>query len=937
MRVELFPFQKSAVRQLRDNARLAIKNYKATNIPQVISFTAPTGAGKTIVMASLVEDIFYGYEDQVEYPNSIFVWLSDSPQLNEQSKQKFDLQSDKIKLGQCITIEDESFDRETLEDGHIYFLNTQKIGKAGNLTKHSDTRQYTIWETLENTINEKSDRLYFIIDEAHRGMQGREAGKATSIMQKFVKGSPSDKLSPMPVVIGMSATPERFNKLIDGMTTSTLYKVVVTADEVRASGLLKDRIIITYPEDHEANNDFAILQAATDEWISKCEHWYQYTYEQHYKNVNPVFVIQVENGDGGRLSNTDLDACLAKIEERTQRTFKQNEVVHTFGSTGDISINGLNVRHVEASEITDDRRIRVVFFKENLSTGWDCPRAETMMSFRSAIDATYIAQLLGRMIRTPLQMHIQVDDSLNDVHLYLPYFERDTVNDVIKGLQEEEGGDIPTYLDQESYENPVYKTYTSNPRRSGTPGNPNQISIFDIQWGETQEESSVEELKTELFGGEDAQRENYENTRTLVPQQEPTVEPQKSTPVIVTPPIVEKPTVKQLSIPGFKIDRADIVKHINNLGLLTYDVKNVRINSYLVSVFKLARLLSQNGIDSRALGQIKSEIVEMIHDYAEGLRKSGEYDRLAEAVTQLKLSSQIFDVFGEKVENYKNLDIFTSSDEDIDRQLNMASKKLGDFGVVSEYGCYYDEDNPNEFKIDIILFAADADCMAKLQKYAKDKFHELDDNNRRYIISRSEKDKKAYDDIVADGDLVSKHLFRIPELISVKQEEGGTDYDNHLFIDEDTGFATLKLNGWEKGVIEEETKADDFVCWLRNPSRGSWALRIPYEVDKETKPTYPDFLVIRSDPHTDYVIDILEPHNPEFKDNYGKARAFAFYAKDNPQIGRVELIREGKDPAGRTRYKRLDLAKGAIADAVLAAKDITELDQIFNKYGEFRK
>jgi NAD-dependent deacetylase len=63
---------------------------------------------------------------------------------------------------------------------------------------------------------------------------------------------------------------------------------------------------------------------------------------------------------------------------------------------------------------------KVVFFKETLSTGWDCPRAETMMSFRRAVDYTYIAQLLGRMIRTPLQQRVMVDETLNEVHLYLP-------------------------------------------------------------------------------------------------------------------------------------------------------------------------------------------------------------------------------------------------------------------------------------------------------------------------------------------------------------------------------------------------------------------------------------------------------------------------------------------------------------------------------------
>lgn len=67
-----------------------------------------------------------------------------------------------------------------------------------------------------------------------------------------------------------------------------------------------------------------------------------------------------------------------------------------------------------------------------------------MMSFRHANDSTYIAQLLGRMVRTPMQMHIQVDETLNDVHLFLPYFNEDTVKKVVEELQNSEGGEIPT-------------------------------------------------------------------------------------------------------------------------------------------------------------------------------------------------------------------------------------------------------------------------------------------------------------------------------------------------------------------------------------------------------------------------------------------------------------------------------------------------------------
>ena len=223
MKVELFPFQKMALFQLRRKTAEALGSYQRTHTPQVLSFTAPTGAGKTIILASLIESIYFGDEEYPDQPDAIFVWLSDSPELNEQSRSKIDLKADKIRLGQCATITDESFDQEMLDDGHIYFLNTQKLGKSSNLTKKGDGRTFTIWETLQNTMDEKYDRLYFIIDEAHRGMQGRAAAQATTIMQKFLKGSREDRLAPVPVVLGVTATPERFNNLVSGTESTINY------------------------------------------------------------------------------------------------------------------------------------------------------------------------------------------------------------------------------------------------------------------------------------------------------------------------------------------------------------------------------------------------------------------------------------------------------------------------------------------------------------------------------------------------------------------------------------------------------------------------------------------------------------------------------------------------------------------------------------------
>lgn len=956
MKVELFPFQKRALVDIRMKMAEAMGSYHRTHAPQVVSFTAPTGAGKTIIMSAMIESILFGDEQYMEQPDAIIVWLSDSPQLNEQSKMKIDSKADKIRLSQCVTVAEDSFDKENFDDGHIYFLNTQKLSVTSKLTKNGDGRTYTIWQTIANTVREKSDRLYFIIDEAHRGMQGREASKATTIMQKFIKGSDEDGIPPMPVVIGMSATTQRFNTLVEG-TSSTIHKSIVTADEVRTSGLLKDRIIITYPEEGTVNNDMAILQAAADDWKEKWEHWTQYCFEQHYAYVNPILIIQVLNGTGDALTDTNLDDCIAKIEERTGFKLESGQVVHTFGgTTATLTANGLDVCYEEPSNIAEDRNIRVVFFKENLSTGWDCPRAETMMSFKHANDATYIAQLLGRMVRTPMQMHIQVDDVLNDVHLYLPYFNENTVKDVVEALQSTEGGDIPTDIYGESLSGKKFETLTVRPKKKKEEQQmPGQLTLFEVFSGQSADkqqsagpiESASDMIPIQMPQATDRQAQQAEtaeqsqtqsSTNTKASVQSAPVTPQSSgLETSSETGTVESYQAKQAETPEEEdlFDREEVMKFINDAGLLSYNVRALRINNYLKSLYRMAHLLTMSRLHREAIREVQDEIVEMIHSYVEGLKADGKYDDLVQQVKQFKLATQIFDAFGETVDNYSVHDLFTTTDTDIERQFQIADVKLGREGIGMAYGNkYMDLPDLTSFKVDVILFIADEECMNRLHSYAEARFHGLNDDYRRYIATiDSEKIRKEYDSIVSDGDPVSKHNFRLPETIQVPHELGGKEYRDHLFVSDITGVATMKLNTWEAGVIEEEEKRGDFVCWIRNPSRGSWGLCIPYEINGEIKPTYPDFIVVRKDSVQGYVVDILEPHNPDFKDNLGKAKGFAEYAKQNPGVGKIQLIRMSKDAAGNPKFKRLDMSKTAIRDKVIHAINTDELDHIFDTDG----
>ena len=165
------------------------------------------------------------------------------------------------------------------------------------------------------------------------------------------------------------------------------------------------------------------------------------------------------------------------------------------------------------------------------------------------------------------------------------------------------------------------------------------------------------------------------------------------------------------------------MKFINDAGLLSYNVRALRINDYLKSLYRMAHLLSMSKLRREAIREVQNEIVQIIHDYVEDLKAKGKYDDLVQQVKQFKLSTQIFDVFGETVDNYSVHDMFTTTDTDIERQFQIADVKLGREGIGMAYGNKYgDLSDPTAFKVDVILFVADGDCMNRLHDYAEETF-----------------------------------------------------------------------------------------------------------------------------------------------------------------------------------------------------------------------
>ena len=971
MEENLFAFQKKAVKELRLCVANGLRAYHLQATPdfnQVVSLQAPTGSGKTIIMTALIESVLYGAEageydlemsGYMPQPDAIFVWLSDSPSLNAQSRDKIVFKSGKIGLSQCVEIHEESFDQEYLSDGTIYFLNTQKLAKSSKLVQHGDGRTYTIWETLDNTAREKSDRLYFIIDEAHRGMQGREAGKATSIMQRFIKGFQTEihHMRPMPLIVGMSATAERFNRLVDSCDRSTRTPVIVQTEDVRSSGLLKERIKVVYTEDAGKYDTVAVLQAAVAEYASKCAHWLNYTRTYHYENVHPILVVQVEAGSGKKLSRTNLDEMLATIDEGLEEKLQEHEVVHTFGSVGDITVNGLTVHHVEQEHINDDKSIRVVLFKESLSTGWDCPRAETMMSYRTAQDPTYIAQLLGRMIRTPRGSRIDADESLNEVQLFLPYFNKENVQKIVDALKSAEGDEIPAYVDEEAMGHRArpMSVHTRQPHPAQSPAQ--QTSLWEQNTPQPTENSShgaqgnASASSANPYGGNLSPVNHDPGPQglapTVVPYNGPT-EVSRPENIADDGPEDSQPQAGELDaqpvfdgggVQATSLNREEILAFINAQAFLTFKVNNVRVNNYLKSLHDLASLLTTNAVDREANDKVQAHIFQLVHDYAQGLRDAGRYEALKKQVLQMKLSVLMYDPFGMQLQQSNQAELFQSN-RVVERQSDAAAHKLGRANYATAYAYRYQQELSDEDgKIDCILFVAEQDCMDALYRYARDEYHRLLDANRRKLANLSERCRKEYQSIAAQGDKVSKHSLLLPDNPgggTYPSAEDGKVYYKHLYVDEEYGTWQAKLNTWEAGVLEEENQREDFVCWVRNPVKRSWALCIPYAMGNVDKPMYPDFLIVRRDTETEqkYVVDILEPHGQQYADGLYKAKGLAKYAEEEPRFGRIQMIREVKDTStGRNRYLRLDFTKSVVREKIKDAMTQDEFDHIFASLG----
>jgi type III restriction enzyme len=443
---KLKDYQEGAVTEVLKALKLARSLHDGSGHRVAFALSAITGAGKTVVASAVFEALFDGSEEFEFDPDATaaVLWVTDDPNLNEQTRFRMMEASDRLTSSRLVVIEDK-FDVERLDAGKVYFLNRQKLTGKTFIT-HRNVRTHTLWETIGNTISDPDRTLYLVLDEAHRGMRpgnvskdSEETDRSTTVL-RLINGHNGTPAAP--IVWGISATVERFNDAMQGAKDRIkLPNVAVDNAAVQASGLLKDTITLDLP-DEVGTFDTVLAREAAKACRESSALWEQYAEQENLPEpVRSLLVVQVPN----KPTAADIKRLLDTIYDEWKE-LSPNAVANVFGEHADEKYGSHAVPYIAPQDVQDASHVRVLLAKDAISTGWDCPRAETLVSLRPAKDRTHITQLLGRLVRTPLARRIESDDRLNAVTCFLPRFDMATakqVANVMTGAAQEGDGPPP--------------------------------------------------------------------------------------------------------------------------------------------------------------------------------------------------------------------------------------------------------------------------------------------------------------------------------------------------------------------------------------------------------------------------------------------------------------------------------------------------------------
>lgn len=431
---ELFDYQETAVNNLSQNLASAIsKKLRTKGFPEYYCLQAPTGSGKTIMIAETIRRLgdteegilqnynvstgadFLGLMFVVVAPNSLHKQFSDS--LKDSGLEEGGI----FKLKELNEVVNKP---HSLDVNDVLVLNYASFNKENNRSRLFNERDSNLEKQFES-LRERNIFPVVIPDEAHIAF---ESNNSKDFFRNVVQ----------PIVYAtVTATPELKKGVVVSGAETPQTLTQVNRQSVVDSGVIVETVYVNDGIKNYASftdfsgNDLYVYSAIEQAKKMAAE------YKEEGSKVKPLAAIQLPSK-----AKDPLDASQAEIQKDDKEQKEDiRKVLEFLKEQYDWSIES-----GEVAVYTADRRenldnienntndVKVIIFKAAIAVGWDCPRLKTMALLRNSKSHPFTIQTVGRSMRQPERKKYE-NSFLNNSYIY-------TGNDLTKNLVYAHSGEV---------------------------------------------------------------------------------------------------------------------------------------------------------------------------------------------------------------------------------------------------------------------------------------------------------------------------------------------------------------------------------------------------------------------------------------------------------------------------------------------------------------
>lgn len=399
----------------QQNAVNELVNEFDPNSKNIVYFKAPTGSGKTFMIANVINDITKKYfEEKLLF---VIATLS-SAELPKQMENNLNDYKHYLDFGQYLNIEkvDSPSNSKTsnksdttysiiAEKNKVLIFGTSSFGKNKIFTEEG------VFDAFIDQIINEEYKLIYIRDEAHYG--GETNVTKSKYLDLYNDSTDNEKQirSAKDDGIKFEARMQQIAQYVIKMTATPnnkQFKQIVITDK----DLEQDNIKLLKPNycqnedikslgvDTLSNKD--ILEIACNKFKEIKSKYIDKINEPSLAGINPAMLIQVRNKHSSEITDSQFDEEINQIIS----IIKSKGLTYTiyFGDDKSSSkFQTTNIREkIDLKSISQNNSdIDVIIFKIGPATGWNIPRACMLVQLRNVSSDTLNVQTIGRIRRNP--------------------------------------------------------------------------------------------------------------------------------------------------------------------------------------------------------------------------------------------------------------------------------------------------------------------------------------------------------------------------------------------------------------------------------------------------------------------------------------------------------------------------------------------------------